>query len=888
MIEASRMGRVAGAAFASVLLASAASAALGAQATSAADRAAAWTMHQSMAQESWFRGLAWRPVGPVRIGARIEAIAIPPGNTATIYAGVGSGNLWKTLNNGLTWKPIFEHERAFAIGDVAIAQSDPDVVWVGTGEAQPRFAGYAYPGAGVFKSVDAGASWTHMGLGETHHIGKVLIDPANPDVVYVAAMGHQWTTNRERGVFRTTDGGAHWEQVLFVDDSTGVVDLAMDPSDPRTLYAWAWQIEAGANGGLFKSQDGGTTWRHITAGLPQGLLGRAGIDVAPGSPDVLYLFLDDRGASTVKDRPYVGGAVYRSDDRGERWRKVNTEDIHHVFGAFGWKFADVRVDPRSAEHVYILGNRAFESFDGGGTWRRLGDRILRLHDTDGRALHLDHHELVIDPANPDRLLLGNDGGLFVSYDAGASWLHLNNIPVTQMYFVATDDKVPYRIYAGTQDDAALFGPSTATLDDAVPDPWRSVYLDRWTGGDSYVTLPDPTDDRLVYYEHQNGGIRRMDITGASILTEGPSSEDVRPRLPRGSPPLRFSWYTPFFISPHDPRTLYAGGNRVLRTTDRGATWTAVSPDLGDPAGTDRAPVTTGALTMLTESPLRRGMLVGGTEGGRVWLTTDDGAAWRRIDAGLPRKWVSRVVASAADVATLYVSFTGFREDDTRAYLFASNDTGRTWRSIVNNLPQESVNVIKEDPADADILYVGTDNGVYVSRDRGGRWESLSASLPSTPVHDLTVQVRERELVIGTHGRGAWVLDLVPVRDRSPAGVDAPLTIHPIRSVIADYFPWETVPGDRRGRNVARIQVASLRAGTATIVVTDSAGRVVRRWQAPLVRGVNTLTWDLQAEQRSGALGDARPGRYTVEVSVGDARASSPVQVLADPILAPSR
>ena len=855
-----------------------------AQATTATERSAAWVAHQSLAQASWFRGLAWRAAGPVKIGARIEAIAIPPGNTGTIYAGVGSGNLWKTINNGLTWRPIFEHESAFAIGDVAVSRSKPDVVWVGTGEAQPRYAGYAYPGTGVFKSVNGGETWTNMGLAETHHIGKVIIHPSNPNVVYVAAMGRQWSANRERGVFRTTDGGAHWEHVLYVNDSTGVIDLAMDPADPNTLYAWAWQIEAGTRGGLFKSMDGGRSWRHITRVLPGGLLGRAGIDIAASSPNVLYIYLDNRAPTSVKGRPHVGGEVYRSSDHGEHWQKVNTEDLYGVFGAYGWKFSDVRVDPRNAKHLYVLGNSGFESFDGGATWRRIGARILRLHETQGRALHLDHHELVIDPANPDRLLLGNDGGLFMSYDAGASWLHVNNIPVAQMYFVGTDDKQPYRIFAGTQDNAAIYGPSTASLDDAVPDPWRSVYLDRWTGGDSYVTLLDPTDDRYVYYEHQNGNMMRMDLTGGSVMSGGPATEDIEPKLPDGEPPLRFSWYTPFFISPHDPKTLYAGANRVMKTTDRGRTWMAVSPDLGDAPGADRSLAPTGAFTMLSESVRSRGLLAGGTEAGRLWLTTDDGAQWRRIDAGLPRKWVSRVTLSAHDAARLYVSMTGFRENDTRPYVFASSDTGRTWRSIAANLPFESINVIKEDPLDEDILYVGTDLGVYVSRDRGARWESLSATLPSTPVQDLTIQSRENELVIGTYGRGAWILDLVPIRDRSAIPQSQRLRLFPIRRVVSEYYPWETVPGDRRGRTVARLQVASVVGGSATVTVADSTGRVVRRMAASVTPGVSTLVWDMQEEREPGGLRDARAGRYTIEVRVGSAQTSGEVQVLADPIL----
>ncbi|MGH7669632.1 MAG: hypothetical protein ACRENQ_09050, partial [Gemmatimonadaceae bacterium] len=520
--------------------------------------------------------------------------------------------------------------------------------------------------------------------------------------------------------------------------------------------------------------------------------------------------------------------------------------------------------------------------DGGATWQRLGDCILRVHRTDGRALHLDQHDLVIDPANPDRLLLGNDGGLFMSYDAGQSWLHLNNLPVSQMYFVTTDNATPYRIYAGTQDDAAVYGPSNASLDDAVPAVWRSVYLDRWTGGDSFVTLPDPTDPHVVYYEHQNGDMRRMDITGTSVLTGGPSAVGIRPRAPRGAPQIRFSWYTPFFISPYDPRTLYAGGNQVLKSTDRGDHWTVISPDLGDPPGADRGLVTTGAFTRLAESPLVRGMLAGGTEGGRLWLTVDDGQHWRRIDDGLPRQWVTRVTLSKWNPGTLYASFTGFRQDDERPYVFVSHDTGRTWRSIAANLPLESVNVIKEDPVDRDVLYLGTDLGVYVSCDRGARWESLSATLPSTPTMDLTVQARDRELVIGTYGRGAWILDLDPIRDRTTVSAARPLYLYPMRDAVVDWFPWDVVPGERRGRNDARFQVASYAAGEASIAVRDSTGRVVRAWRRDVVPGVNTLVWDLQAENAQGALRDAPAGRYTVDVRMRAAHADGRITVLADP------
>jgi photosystem II stability/assembly factor-like uncharacterized protein len=859
---------------------------LRAQATDTVARAAAWEAHNTLASSSPFRGMQWRADGPTRIGARVEAIAVPPGNNGTIYVGVGTGNVWKTVNNGLTWRPIFDHESAFAIGDIAVSGSNANVVWVGTGEAQPRYTGYGYPGTGVFKSTDAGATWTHMGLSDSHHIAKVIIHPDNPDIVYVASIGHEWSSNAQRGVFTTTDGGAHWTRVLFINDSTGVVDMAMDPANPKIIYAWAWHIESGTDGGLYRTADGGDHWSHITNGLPSGALGRAGIDVAPGDPNVVYIFLDNRAKSPVHGRAFVGGEVYRSSDRGESWRKANAEDLYDVFGEYGWKFADVRVSPANPNDLFILGNHGFHSTDGGRTWRRIGDRILRLHDTQGRALHLDQHEIWIDPLNPDRVLLGNDGGLFESYDEGESWLHLNDIPVVQMYFVATDSHTPYNIFAGTQDDAAIYGPSNASVDDATPDAWRSVYLDPWTGGDSFVTLPDPTNDRLVYYEHQNGSMRRMNLDGLSVNSFGPSSTDIHPHLTPRDTSLRFSWYTPFLISRYDPHTLYAAGTRVLRSADRGATWKAISSNIGDPAGGDRAVVPSGAATMLTESPIARGTLIVGTEGGSLWRTIDDGAHWKRIGKGLPHKWVSRITISAQRKGTVYVSFTGFREDDTRPYLFVSDDLGDTWRSISSNLPMEAVNVIKEDPANSDILFAGTDMGAYVSMNRGARWESLSATLPTTPIQDLTVQARDHQLVLGSYGRGAWILDVAPIEwlasSQLPHSARPSLHVFAPRTVKLDYFPWETVPGDaRRGRPSARIYFIAPDSGLATISVRDSSGKIVRRLQSAVVSGINSVTWDLRADvnPRAGSPRDVRAGRYEIDVRLNGEDGTVPLVLL---------
>jgi len=757
------------------------------QATDSSARMLSWEQHVRMEQESPFRRLQWRAIGPKQAGARVEAIAVPPGNHGIIYVGIGSGNLWKTINNGVTWTPIFEHESTFTIGDVAVSPSNPDVVWVGTGETQPRHSGYSFAGTGVFKSTDAGETWRNMGLRDTHHIGKVLIDPNDPNVVHVAAIGHFSSPNRERGIFRTADGGETWEHTLFVSERTGAVEMAMDPSDSNILYAATWQAvsgtpdEGGPGSRIYKSTDAGRTWTMLENGLPGGALGRIGLDVAPSNPNVVYAFVDNRnpyeappaadregqgGRGGRNRREIIGGEIYRSDDKGETWYQANEEDTYPFFGVYGWKFTDIRVSPENENEIFALGNRGYHSIDGGKTFEQIGETIVRLHDTRGLVMHLDHHEIWIDPLDANRILLGNDGGLYESHDRGRTWLHMNNIPAAEFYSVSVDMGVPYNVFGGTQDNAALYGPSDADAADHNPDPWENVYLDRWTGGDSFDTLRDPTDPDVVYYEHQHGAMRRMDITGSDVQSGGDSTEGIAARAPEGQPAWRFSWYTPIIISHHDPRTLIVGANYVLRSRNRGDDWETMSPDLSDEGGGMRAVVPFGTITMLSESRLLPGVLYAGTESGKIWLTTDDGDNWQRISDGLPQKWVSRVVASEHDLQRVYAGFTGYREDDFNAYLFVSHDFGASWASISDGLPAESINVIAEDPINEDILYVGTDLGVYVTLDRGRTWSSLSATLPTTPVHDLEVHPRDPEIVIGTHGRSVWILDIEEVRARA--------------------------------------------------------------------------------------------------------------------------
>lgn len=846
-----------------------------------AARLKAWQDHVRMLENSPFRGMRWQSLGPSLQGARIEALAVSSPGSSTIYAGPGAGNVWKSINNGMTWEPIFEHESAFAIGDIAIAPSNPDILWVGTGEVQPRHSGPAYAGTGVFKSTDAGKTWKNMGLADTFHIGKVVVHPKNPDIVYVAAMGHFRSSNTERGVFRTTNGGRTWEKVLYISERTGVIYLVMDPNDPKTLFASAWQMPNGTESGIYRTSDGGSNWKQLGGGLPGGVLGRSGLDIAPTNSRVIYAFIDNwtswkpEPAAANQQRKIVGGEVYRSADRGETWQKVNTEDIYEVFGIYGWKFCDVRVSPDNENEIYILGNRAFHSTDGGRTYQRIGETIRRVNNTEGTAMHLDHHELWIDSANPNRLLLGNDGGVFMSYDRGKSWLHLNNLPIGQFYFVSVDMQDPYTIFGGTQDNGGLYAPSDARPDDepAANDAWRHVWLDRWTGGDAFVLLRDPTDPRFVYYEHQNGAMMRMNMADGNPYSGGPATENIRPRPPTGEAPWRFSWFTPFFVSQHEPRTLYAGGNVVVKSTNRGSQWRSISPDLSEPAGDERAAVPMGTITTLAESRFAPGILYAGTEGGNLYLTKDDGRNWKKISEGLPKKWISRIVASDYDPATVYVSMTGYREDDFTAYLYRSTDFGATWKPIVNNLPAESINVIREDPQNANLLYVGTDAGVYVSLDRGANWQSLCADLPTTPVHDLVIHPREHELIIATHGRSMFLMDVRPLQMLNSQNTSADLHVFDVRPVKLKWrVTREVEPIPPRGK--ARIHYWLKEAQTVTITISKSDGELIQTLQTKGLKGLNEIVWDIRTDKKR----DAPPGDYQITVAAGNQKVSTNVIV----------
>ena len=716
-----------------------------------------WARHVQLERESPFASLAWRSVGPRMQGGRIECLAVPPGSPATMYVGVGSGNLWKTTNAGTTWTPIFEKESAFAIGDVAVSPSDPHVLWVGTGEV--LMARSSFAGTGVFKSEDAGETWKHMGLDDSHHIARVLLDPRDPNVVWVAAIGPNFSSGGDAGLFVTRDGGASWTRSLPAAEGIGAVDVEMDPRDPRVLYATTWERHRRAWGheaysaanAVWRTKDGGEHWERLGNGLPAGDdVGRIALALAPSNPDVVYALVTRSGRR---------GQIWRTADGGEAWALVNDGDL-----TAGYDFCMLEVAPHDENELWVPLQKLHHSLDGGRTFREVDGTVVHLLDHGARGLHLDSHCMWIDPRDPAHLIVGNDGGVYVTHDRGATWLHLNNMPLGEFYAVGVDMAAPYRIYGGTQDNAALVGPSDGVPADGTPDPWEHVYLDPWGGGDSFFTVVDPRDPNLIYYEHQFGDLRRKDRTTGE-------TEWIQPHDQDGRPLFRTNWQTPFFFSAHDPGLLYYGADRLLRSADRGDTWTPISPDLTtDPGPERRGNVPFGTITTLSESPLDPALLYVGTDDGNVQVTRDGSASWTLVDAGLPEKWVTRVTASAHRRGTVYLTQSGYVQDDFAAYVFRSDDFGATWTSLAANLPAEPVNVLREDPTDERILYLGTDLGVYVSLDRGGAWHSLCATLPTTPVRDLVVHPRDGELVIGTHGRSVWVLDVAPVRafaERTP-------------------------------------------------------------------------------------------------------------------------
>jgi photosystem II stability/assembly factor-like uncharacterized protein len=670
-------------------------------------------------------------------------------------------------------------EASTSIGDIAIAPSNPDIVWVGTGEA--NIFRSSQTGIGIYKSTDAGKTWTHMGLADTNTIARIVVHPENPDIVYVAASGHEWTDNTERGVYKTTDGGKTWNKIFYVSERTGAIDLVMDPSNSGTLYAAMWQrirlhwndprnLAGYGESGIFKSTDGGTTWNPINNGLPEGKYrGRIGLDIAQSNPNVIYAFVDNYELARepteeeladsygIPSAGFIKGAtVYRSDDKGGFWVQTSglTPEMKQYMerhsSTYGWVFGQMRVDPNDENTIYTMGLALNVSNDGGKTFRRLS------------GMHSDHHGLWIDPENSDYLINVNDGGIVISYDKGVNWRQFrDNLPVCQFFNIAYDMDTPFRVYGSMQDHGSYRGQVIRNQDRAgtVGEGFRTVEFEGAPGGEGSSHAIDPTNPNLVYSAGFYGTLSRSDLS-----TTGPDSrKTILPRQFENEPPLRGQWVAPFIISPHNPNIIYHGMQYLFRSLDRGDTWERISPDLTYNIKSEMGDIPYQTLFSISESPLKYGVIYVGTDDGRIHVTKDGGKSWQEIMKGLPyRKWVSRMVASQYDMGTVYMTQNGKREDDTAAYVWKSTDYGQTWKRISGNIPCGPVNVIREDPIDRNILYVGTDIGVYVTSDGGKTWNILGNNLPSCFVQDLIVHPRDNVIVIATHGRGMWAIDATGV------------------------------------------------------------------------------------------------------------------------------
>ncbi len=794
----------------------------------------------------------YRNLGPFRAGGWVSDIAVPEtpsrSHLYTFYVAARHGGVWKTANNGTTFEPIFDSQNTFSIGALAVAPSNEDIVWVGTGEASN--ARSSYSGNGIYKSLDGGKTWQQMGLGDSQHISRILVHPSNPDVVYVAAMGHLFSTNEERGVFKTTDGGKTWKKILYIDNKTGAIDLVMKRSDPNTLYAamyecqrFPWRLgDGGPGSGIHKTTDGGATWTKLGGGFPSGTIGRIGIDVYQKDPRILYAVVDNRNTQSPI------GQIYKSEDEGLTWKKMSA-DNEDVSRKSGYAFNQLRIDTSHPDRIFITGSSLASSEDGGKTWAGLqgGPQQTRPF----RRAFGDFRTLWVDPFDSDRMIAGSDGGVFVSYDGGRTNDHLLSLPLGEVYALTVDMENPYNIYAGLQDHESWKGPSNGWSGSIGIEDWVTVGI-----GDGMYNQVDPTDSRWVYNTQEFGHHARLDQVTRVRTNIAPSRSS--------GPPLRFNWVAPIRISPHDPKVLYAGAEVLFRSADRGDHWTEISPDLTTNDAAKISPpggsIQFCTITTIAESPVTAGVVWVGTDDGKVQVTRNTGASWTDATpaiaaAGGPQDaWVTRVFPSHASAGTAYIAKSRHRQDDFRALLYKTTDFGATWTSVSGNLPARTINVVFEDQKNPNLLFVGNDAGVYISVDAGKQWSPLKGNMPTVPVHDIVVHARENDLVVGTYGRGIWVTDITPLREITEQVLAEDAHFFKVEAksprrdgALGNYRLYGdrivTTPNEANGL-VFNYYLKDEPNGKATIIISDSAGKSLRTPDAPSKAGINRMVGDM--------------------------------------------
>ena len=876
--------------------------------------------------------LPWRSIGPAVTSGRVVDFAVPEGPKSQIggrlgelfYVASASGGVWKTTNGGTTWEPIFDHQGSASIGDIAVAPTNPQIVWVGTGEANNQRS--SSWGDGVYKSENGGKTWTNMGLRKSEHIGRVIVNPTNPEIVFVAASGPLWGAGGDRGLFRTTDGGRTWKNVKNIDSHTGFTDVIFDPSNPDVIYAASFQRErrpysyvgGGPGSALWKSIDGGDSWTKLTEGLPKVDVGRIGLDVSRSNPNVVYATIETKVTGNGASSGNTEASIYRSDDYGASWQKMGTGM------SYPWYMGQIRVDPTDPDRVYFMGVPLQVSTDGGRTFRNTAT-----------AAHSDHHAMWIDPTDPNHLIIGCDGGVYISHDRGRTVDFVPNLPISQYYAIATDMRQPfYYIYGGLQDNSSWGGPSQTRNRQGITNAdWI-----RTTGGDGFYAQIDPVDPNTVYGESQGGDIVRFDVRTGEQKT-------IKPLPEFGGKPYRWNWSSPMLISPYDHNTIYFGANYLFKSVNRGDAWTRLGPDLTRQLNRDSLPVMGriwprdaiarhqgtaeyGNISTIDESPLRQGLLYVGSDDGVISVSRDGGATWTRFTKfpGVPdQTYVSRVVASRFNEGTIYATLDNHRNNDFKPYVVRSTDYGAHWNSITGNLPANgSVQVIREDLAEPSLLFLGTEFGAFYSATQGTSWTQLKYNLPTVAVHDIVIHPREHDLVIGTHGRGIYIIDDITPLEKLGEANRAGTYLFPVEAAT-EYNPNSSVPGGVRGAGATGdreysapnpafgaiityfIRDSLPKNGEVALGIYDANGNRVRELTSNKNRGMHRVTWDLRnappytVRRPANQAGESQfrrqdpsgafvlPGRYTARLMVkggaaGPSQSEVPIEVRSDPLV----
>lgn len=922
-----------------------------AQPTKPSDWLQSFDARKKAEQSSILKNYPARNIGPTIQGGRIIDMDVNLSNTKEFYLGYASGGIFKTVNNGITFFPIFDGIDVLGIGDFVLSQQNTNKLYVGTGEKNSSRSSYA--GSGIYKTTNGGKNWQHLGLEGTQHISRIVLHPENDEVVYVAALGSLYSKNTDRGVYKSIDGGKIWKKTLFVADSVGVIDLVINPKNPKELLAATWERSREANNfkgngegsAIYRSEDGGETWSKSVQGFPQGkTVGRIGLDICQTAPNIVYAILDNqaevedkkaneaakKNAGKLKPEDFknmtaenfaaldnkkldeflqdngypkkytaalvkkemaagkyqpkaiaeyfgsdananlfntkvIGAEVYKSTDGGKNWKKANTYELDGVFFTYGYYFAEMRVTPSNPDIVYIYGVPMLKSIDGGATWHRL-DTLRGEQD-----IHVDHHSVWINPKDAQHILLGNDGGLYQSYDEGANWKHINNMAVGQFYTVNYDMETPYNVYGGLQDNGVLKG-SSKSIPNETPH-WEPIF-----GGDGMYVAPDPRNSKLVYTGFQFGNYFKLDNGKTTRVT---------PAHNIGEAAFRWNWRTPLLLSKHNPDIVYMASQFVHRSLNKGESFETISPDLTKNTKQGNVPYST--ISALAESPLKFGLLYAGSDDGRVWVSKNAGGSWEEISSGLPANlWVASLHASSHDEGTVFIALNAYRKDNFETFVYESKDYGTTWNSVRGNLPTSVANVIIQDPVNAQLLYCGLDNGTYVSLDRGKQWHFFNAML-NVASYDMVVHPRENELIVGTHGRSIFVTDVKPLQQLKEGGEKKALVAFQ-PDAIRFSERWGEKQYEWTKANVPQVKVfyyASTKSAVK-VEIMDDKNNVIHQETLNAESGFQYFSWHLKGSKPAdpkakGKTSVAPPsyvtkGKYKIKFTAGTSTTETSIEV----------